>query len=277
LISVLLDDWCAHIQACCTQSEEKYCRETSAIEWMASHHGLVASRIDPEHMAVRDAVLGLRSLKILLDDLPASDQFDIVWSRVKTAISSQSSSSVEPRLGDVFPRLRPPLDAQDLSWFEPIANGRLLECLVSDESDTVRYLDALRIVGFGLGVRGVRSRSRSNLRALGAVFVPLAEEPRIQICRMGDGHDAARLLIASDLMNGMDTVLCCAPDRDTLLCADPSQSDIQYVARKMREMGVVYATQAAYPLSAECFLVDGLTVRHIPFHSDEEEVLFSGL
>ena len=244
---------------------------------MAAHFGLVARRTDPEHMTIGNAVLALRSLHVLLKGLPLDAQFEVVSTRVKSAISIQSSDERGPVLENVFPRLRPPPDSEELSWFESIADGRLLECLVSEESDVVRYLDPLRIIGFGLGVQGLRSHSRTNLRARKAVFVPAPDEPRIKMCRMGDGHDAARLLIVCDLVRGMDRVLCCAPDRDTLLCADPADADIQILAHKMREMAVRLAAQAAYPLSAECFLVEGETVRHVPFSADETGGVFSGL
>ncbi|MAY80261.1 MAG: hypothetical protein CL930_05680 [Deltaproteobacteria bacterium] len=274
--SVLLNEWHAHIQACCATSEEKYCREVSAIEWMAAHFGLVARQTDPEHVTIGNAVLALRSLQVVLKNLPLEAQFEVVSTRVKRAISIQSSDESGSALDNVFPRLRPPPDSEDLSWFESIAGGRLLECLVSEESDVVRYLDPLRIIGFGLGVQGLRSHSRTNLRARKAVFLSASDEPRIKVCRMGDGHDAARLLVVCDLIPSMDRVLCCAPDRDTLLCADPADADIQTLAYKMREMAVRLASQAAYPLSAECFLVEGEAVRHVPFHTDETGAFFSG-
>lgn len=266
--SVLLDEWHAHIQACCAVSEEKYCREIAAIEWMAAHFGFAVSRTNSDHMCIGNAELAFRSLHVLLGELPLEEQFAVVAARVKHAIAIQALDGTAPLLESVFPRLRPPPDAQELVWFEPIANGRLLECLVSDEPSTVRYLDPVRIIGFGLGVQGLRDQACTNLRGLKAVFEPNSEEPRIQMCRMGDGHDAARLLVASDLLPQVSRVLCCVPDRDTLLCVDPAQSDIQSLALKMRKMAMETAVQSAYPLSAECFLVDGETVQHVPFRTD---------
>lgn len=244
---------------------------------MAAHYGWQASRVDEEHMAIGDAVLSLRSLSVLLDGPSPVAQFDAVQARVKHAIAEQSPTASVLALDSVYPRLRPPADADGLSWFEPIAQERLLECVVLDESDTVRYLDPIHIVGFGVGVQGVRQRSRLNLLQLNAHFVPHPEDPRIQRCRMGDGHDAARLLVANHLLNGMDKILCCVPDRDTLLCADRFRDDIQDVAHEMRKLAVKRATRAAYPLSAECFLVDGESIQHIPFRKGIHENSFVGL
>jgi hypothetical protein len=228
-------------------------------------------------MAIGDAVLGLRSLSVLLDGTSLADQFDAVQARVKHAISEQSSTASILALGDVYPRLRPPADADRLSWFEPVAQGRLLECVVLDEAETVRYLDPIQVVGFGVGVQGVRQRSRLNLLALRADFVSHPEDSRIQRCRMGDGHDAARLLVAGNLLSDMDKILCCVPDRDTLFCANLFRDDIQGVARKMRELAVRRATRAAYPLSAECFVVAGESIQHIPFRKGSLESSFMGL
>jgi len=131
----------------------------------------------------------------------------------------------------------------------------------------MRYLDPLQIVKHGMGVDGLRKRARLNLSVRGpystADCTPHESISDVWICATGDGHDAARLLIADQLADG--PAVAWVPHRDRMLFTRRSPKELGAAAWVIRNEAIRSASRATHPITAEAFMVQNGVVTHLPF------------
>lgn len=126
----------------------------------------------------------------------------------------------------LFPHLLAPGSADGglgAPWVEKLAGGHLLMALCSDDGETLRMVKLLDFPRLGLSVAAAKAGSLERLAASSA---PLAAELAARPdplapaeLSLGDGHDAARLLVVERWFPGASGVLALAPCRDLLLVA----------------------------------------------------------
>ena len=225
----------------------------------------VRDTIDTIHIG--DAVINLRQLQRAMDSSPISSQSVVADVWVETAIVQQSECKPQGHISTVFPHIRPPPDQADLPWAEPIANGRLMSCLVYDEKHHLRHLNPINIANFNFGVKGLQERATINL-ALRSPYrlqdcVPHPVHPNVWLVSKGDGHDAARILMADRLANS--AVVAWVPHRDLLMFSTLTISELGDTAAALRQECIERAQASKHPITAEAFRVDHGTVVHLPF------------
>lgn len=161
---------------------------------------------------------------------PAEKQFEIFAS----ALLEGAQSLGKPDPANLRPRLVP---TAKLSSFPagtpstPIGETGLAAVYVIDSKHSVLYVDAALGALLGLDAAGLHQRSLDNLRAsLPAQAVRGALAGNVQVFKLGDTYDAARLLLVPSLLGEGEEVAAGVPDRDTLLLA-PVPKDWAALAR----------------------------------------------
>jgi hypothetical protein len=242
-------------------------REEQWVRNACIHTDLDCTRSARDKITIGDAIIDLSQLQRALDHRPQHMAEATVRAWVERAIAAQSEPKHPCPISHVLPHLRPPADAATLPWHTPIANGRLVECLVADEQTSITYLGPLQIVGHKVGVDGLRTRARLNLSVLMPYDLsgctPHASHPDVWVCATGDGHDAARLLLADQLAGG--PVIAWAPHRDRLVFTRCPPQELGSIAWTLRQEALQSAHTATHPITAEAFSVEDGQVSHLHF------------
>jgi hypothetical protein len=229
--------------------------------------GVHCSRTERDQMSIGEAIIDLTQLQRALNHRPADMAESTVNAWVARAISAQHDTPAPLPIARILPHLRPPIGEHLLPWHAPLASGRLLECLVADEDETIQYLGPLQVVQFGLGVEGLRARARLNLSLLPPYdlsgFTPHEVHPDVWVCATGDGHDAARMLLADQLAGG--PVIAWVPHRDRLVLTRREAHQLDGIAWAIREEAIRSAPLVTHPITAEAFLVNEGLISHLHF------------
>ncbi len=242
-------------------------REEQWVRKACAHSGFDCIRIARDRISIGDAIIDLAQLQRALDHQPDHLMEPTVNAWVERAIAAQGEPTQPRPISHVLPHLRPPADAEDVPWHMPIANGRLLECLVTDDLTSMAYLGPIQIVEHAVGVEGLRARARLNLRLLmpydHSDCTPHPSLPDVWVCCTGDGHDAARILLADQLAGG--PVTAWVPHRDRLMFTRRSPAELDNIAHALRQEALRCALTATHPITAEAFWVEKGQVSHLRF------------
>jgi hypothetical protein len=243
------------------EREERWIRDACA---KADVHCTRSAR---DQMSIGEAIIDLSQLERALDHRSDEMAASTVNAWVERAIAAQRDVHYPSHVSHILPHLRPPADGETLPWYAPIAGGRLLECLVANEDQTITYLDPIEIIKHGLGLEGLRTRARLNLSVLAPYDLsdctPHPLHPDVWVCATGDGHDAARLSLADQLAGG--PVIAWVPHRDRLVFTRRLPNELGTTAWALREEAIRSAHTATHPITAEAFQVDTGVVSHLRF------------
>ena len=238
----------------------------SACETLQVH----CTRATRTTMDIAQATIDLVQLRRALDHRSEDDAAMVVHAWVDKAISMLTTESSQAVLSMVFPHLRSPQDRSTVPWIEAIANDRLLCCLIADEPDSMRYLSPIDTMAFDRPIHQVIERAMCNLSLLPPYGVAACAEhpigPDVWVIQTGDGHDAARLLIADILVGG--PAIGWLPHRDRLILTKANLTSCVQWAGPLRREAIQHAQHAKHPITAEAFLVQNSTITHLPFHCD---------
>jgi len=247
-------------------------REEQWIQAACIERNVQSVRISQHQIGIGDAIIDLSQLQRALDHRPEALAKSTVLAWVARAIAAQRKGLQANRVSFIMPHLRPPTDEHALPWQTPLAEGRLMECLVADQPDTIQYLGPLQIVQHGLGVQGLRERARMNLSLLFPYTLsdctPHDSQADVWICSVGDGHDAARLLIADQLAGG--PVVAWVPHRDRMVFTRRFATELNDTAWNLRQEAIRSALTATHPITAEAFHVHDGAVSHMRFIGHDE-------
>ena len=227
-------------------------------------------RTERHMMTIGEATIDLRQLQKALDQNASILAQTTVNAWVDKAWAHQQEKTSDGHISGVLPHLRPPPDHASLPWFSSIADDRLLCCLISDEQDSVRYLDPIEITNHGLGASGLLDRAKINLSLLPPYSlsdcVPHPDFDDIWLIETRDGHDAARLLTAHTLTDR--ALIAWVPHRDRLVVTTRSVDELGPLSAKLRSDAILCATVATHPISAEAFLLSRGSISHLRFQAD---------
>jgi len=223
-------------------------------------------------MKVGQATIDLVQLQRRLDHQPPTAAKPTVRAWIEKAVLFQREDVPMGHISGVFPHIRPPPDQASLPWCTPLANDRLLCCLVADDPTIMRYLNPIQIMNHGLGLSGLKTRAIANLSLLPPYSIsecsPHPEQPDTWVVNVGDGHDAARILLADVIAGG--PVVAWIPHRDQLVFTTRTVDAIGQDAARLRQNSIRSAQSATHPISAEAFRVEKGILSHLPFHGDED-------
>ena len=191
----------------------------------------------------------------------------VVLAWVDKAIAVQEGNSIHALLTTVYPHLRSPKDQASVPWIRKIGNERLLCCLVSEDAAAMHYLGPIDILKFDQPQEHVLARAKQNLSLLPpyslADCTPHPECPDVWTIETGDGHDAARLLIA-DLIAG-DSAVVWIPHRDRMMLSTASLTTLRPWVDRLRAETIRHAQHAKHPITAEAFWVKNGEVSHLRY------------
>lgn len=164
----------------------------------------------------------------------------------------------------ILPRLLAPGSADGglgAPWVEPLAEGHLLLGLCVNGAETTRMVKLLDFPRWGLSVADTKARALARLEqgsaSLAAELAGRADPLAPAELSLGDGYDAARLLIAHRWFPAARGLLAVAPCRDLLLVApvaDPATRDRALaVALRWRAWAASAVHSLPYPLSPQLF------------------------
>jgi len=105
-------------------------REETLIQAECRQQQIECTRSDINTMLVGTASIDLTQLQRHLDQSDADAAPRIVHAWVESAVLHQRERIPKGHISTVFPHIRPPPDRNNVPWSEPIADERLLVCLV---------------------------------------------------------------------------------------------------------------------------------------------------
>lgn len=222
--------------------------------------GLEIVDIDASEVRVRQpgaealCTLGLANLRRLLAAAAPDDHPAVVAEFVGTAVRALA----EPRArGPLLPRLLPggPDPRVEAPWTAELAGGRLRLALVEDREDRVRFVQPFDLVRWKLSIGEARERALRNLRGRSAAasldaWDGIAGAWRLEV---GDGYDAARLLVAEQFFPEASGVMAVVPSRDLLgLVPVEGKHGVEAAGLLWREIQAM-VRHLPYPLSRDLF------------------------
>jgi hypothetical protein len=215
-------------------------------------------QVEPERVVFgigdREASLCMRSLRSLAT--AASPEQIQTWidARVTQTILAMKRAPRPITHTDLLPRLRTPGSA-GAAWFTRIADDHLHLCLITDESDTLRYLSPMDVVGLGLTLDAAQRVARNNLydRAPQGRWIPSSHDPNTLCSQVGDGHDGSRVLIADRWIADPAGLYVLAPTRDRGFVVPASTENAKEHALVLEEAMRDLFTGSAYPISSKLF------------------------
>ncbi|MCK6505399.1 hypothetical protein L6R53_18705 [Myxococcota bacterium] len=215
--------------------------------------GLPVSEVDAAalvvHVEDRQARVGLGNLRRILALSPPEEHEAraAAWARaVQEGLAGQAEQG--PWAERLVPRLLAQADPR--LWTAPLAPGLHL-ALALDSPLHQRLLSPFDLPRLGLGLVPARARAVANLRA---ATPPPAWQGPVATWAVGDGLDAARMLLAGAWERGAAGALAVAPTRD--LCRFlplRAPADLEAVGRL--RAGLPDLATAPYPLSSALWWV----------------------
>lgn len=117
----------------------------------------------------------------------------------------------------------------------PLGNTGLVVLYVVDRPNSVLYLTDKHLEELGLGAEAVHERALANLRRLfpADAIRKAAASAGMTMFKVGDGHDATRLLAVPEQLEEGEVLAAMIPDQDTLILGPPPKDGSWAAYRKL--------------------------------------------